>query len=142
MKCICSEKTRKKTHLSSTACGLCKLCTLPFEPSAKKTIAIICRPKKTVKVLSIVGDRTSHESVGSVDFICSFICTKIVSKPVKVVVFPPKNALLLLFQNRASDVPKLKGEKQLKPVSQRVNDAAEGLLTVIMDHVVRNMELG
>ncbi|ELT94828.1 hypothetical protein CAPTEDRAFT_133737 [Capitella teleta] len=38
-------------------------------------------------------------------------------------------------QNRASDVPKLKGEKELKPVSMRVKDAAEGLLTTIMNHV-------
>jgi hypothetical protein len=30
----------------------------------------------------------------------------------------------------------LKGEKELKPVSMRVKDAAEGLLTTIMNHVV------
>ena len=41
-----------------------------------------------------------------------------------------------MLQNRASDVPQLKGEKELKPVSLRVKDAAEGLLTIIMDHVV------
>jgi hypothetical protein len=33
-------------------------------------------------------------------------------------------------------VPHLKGDKELKPVSMRVKDAAEGLLTTIMDHVV------
>ena len=43
----------------------------------------------------------------------------------------------LTFQNRASDIPKLKGEKELKPVSLRVKDAAEALLTSIMEHVVR-----
>ena len=43
----------------------------------------------------------------------------------------------MLTQNRASDVPKLKGSKDLKPVSMRVKDAADALLTAIMDHVVR-----
>ena len=38
-----------------------------------------------------------------------------------------------------SDVPKLKGEKERKPVSLRVQDAAEGLLSVIMDRVVRHI---
>ena len=33
-------------------------------------------------------------------------------------------------------MPKLKGEKELKPVSMRVKDAAEQLLTAIMDSVV------
>ncbi len=42
------------------------------------------------------------------------------------------------IQNRASDEPKLKGDKELKPVSMRVKDAAESLLSVIMDHVVRH----
>ncbi len=42
----------------------------------------------------------------------------------------------LILQNRASDEPKLKGDKELKPVSLRVKDAAEGLLSCIMDHVV------
>lgn len=42
-----------------------------------------------------------------------------------------------VLQNRASDVPKLKGDKELKPVSLRVKDAAEALLTSIMEHVVK-----
>ncbi len=47
------------------------------------------------------------------------------------------NAIFFYYlQNRASDVPKLKGEKELKELSLRVKNAAEGLLTVIMDHVV------
>ena len=36
-------------------------------------------------------------------------------------------------------MPKLKGEKELKPVSQRVKEAAEALLSVIMDHVVSTL---
>lgn len=44
--------------------------------------------------------------------------------------------MFLWLQNRASDVPKLKAEKEIKPVSMRVKEAAEGLLAVIMDHVV------
>jgi len=37
-------------------------------------------------------------------------------------------------------VPKLKGEKELKPVSMRVKDAAEQLLTAIMDSVVSGLK--
>jgi len=35
----------------------------------------------------------------------------------------------------------LSGRKELKPVSFRVREAAEGLLTVIMEHLVRNFWL-
>ena len=38
-------------------------------------------------------------------------------------------------QNRASDIPKFKGDKQLMPASMRVKEAAEGVLTVIIQHV-------
>ncbi|XP_052058888.1 ral GTPase-activating protein subunit beta-like isoform X5 [Mytilus californianus] len=38
-------------------------------------------------------------------------------------------------QNRASDVPKFKGDKELMPASMRVKEAAEGVLTVIIQHV-------
>lgn len=38
-------------------------------------------------------------------------------------------------QHRATDVPKYKGEKQLKPASMRVKDAAEEVLTCIIDQV-------
>ncbi|CAH1791195.1 unnamed protein product, partial [Owenia fusiformis] len=38
-------------------------------------------------------------------------------------------------QNRASDPPKLKAEKPLMPASMRVKDAAEGVLTSIIDQV-------
>ena len=47
--------------------------------------------------------------------------------------------VFFFLQNRMSDVPKLKGEKERKPVSLRVQDAAEGLLSVIMDRVVRHI---
>ncbi|XP_041352672.1 ral GTPase-activating protein subunit beta-like isoform X2 [Gigantopelta aegis] len=38
-------------------------------------------------------------------------------------------------KNRASDPPKFKGEKQLMPASMRVKDAAEAVLTCIIDQV-------
>ncbi|KAK3094041.1 hypothetical protein FSP39_023374 [Pinctada imbricata] len=38
-------------------------------------------------------------------------------------------------QNRASDPPKFKGDKEQKPASTRVKDAAEALLTCIIQHV-------
>ncbi|CAE1163317.1 Ral GTPase-activating protein subunit beta [Acanthosepion pharaonis] len=38
-------------------------------------------------------------------------------------------------QHRATDIPKYKGEKQLKPASMRVKDAAEEVLTCIIDQV-------
>ncbi|KAL5009165.1 hypothetical protein ScPMuIL_014746 [Solemya velum] len=38
-------------------------------------------------------------------------------------------------QNRASDPPKFKGEKELMPASMRVKDAAEAVLTCIIDQV-------
>ncbi|XP_076100413.1 ral GTPase-activating protein subunit beta-like isoform X2 [Mytilus galloprovincialis] len=40
-----------------------------------------------------------------------------------------------LNKNRASDVPKFKGDKELMPASMRVKEAAEGVLTVIIQHV-------
>ena len=40
------------------------------------------------------------------------------------------------YQNRASDPPKFKGNKELMPASMRVKDAAEALLTCIIDQVV------
>lgn len=42
---------------------------------------------------------------------------------------------LAVFQNRASDPPKFKGNKELMPASMRVKDAAEALLTCIIDQV-------
>ncbi|KAL3187251.1 hypothetical protein MRX96_025563 [Rhipicephalus microplus] len=38
-------------------------------------------------------------------------------------------------QSKVSDVPQLKAEKELKPSSLRVRDAAEALLSCMMDHV-------
>ncbi|XP_062588576.1 ral GTPase-activating protein subunit beta-like [Saccostrea cucullata] len=43
--------------------------------------------------------------------------------------FPPS------VQNRASDPPKFKQDKQRQPASKRVQEAAEGLLTCIIQHV-------
>ncbi|XP_064621956.1 ral GTPase-activating protein subunit beta-like isoform X2 [Lineus longissimus] len=40
-----------------------------------------------------------------------------------------------MLKNRASDVPKMKGEKELMPASMRVRDAAELVLTTIMEQV-------
>lgn len=44
--------------------------------------------------------------------------------------------LTYITQNRASDPPKFKGEKELTPASMRVKDAAEAVLTCIIDQVV------
>lgn len=41
-----------------------------------------------------------------------------------------------MLQNKASDTPKFKGEKDLMPASMRVKDAAEAVLTCIIDQVV------
>lgn len=38
-------------------------------------------------------------------------------------------------QPKKSDVPKLKGDKELKPASMRVKDAAEAVLSCMLDHV-------
>ncbi|XP_060069949.1 ral GTPase-activating protein subunit beta-like isoform X1 [Ylistrum balloti] len=46
-----------------------------------------------------------------------------------------KDAKTVTTQNRASDPPKFKGEKQLMPASMRVKDAAESVLTSIIQHV-------
>lgn len=40
------------------------------------------------------------------------------------------------FQPKKSDIPKLKGDKDLKPASMRVRDAAEAVLSCMLDHVV------
>ena len=42
----------------------------------------------------------------------------------------------MVFQNRASDPPRYKGNKDLMPASMRVKDAAEAVLTCIIDQVV------
>ena len=41
-----------------------------------------------------------------------------------------------IFQNKASDPPKYKGDKDSMPASMRVKDAAESVLTCIIDQVV------
>ena len=41
-----------------------------------------------------------------------------------------------MFQNKASDPPKYKGDKDSMPASMRVKDAAESVLTCIIDQVV------
>jgi len=38
-------------------------------------------------------------------------------------------------QSKAGDLPKFKDEKELKPASMRVRDAAENLLTIILEQV-------
>lgn len=40
------------------------------------------------------------------------------------------------MQTRQSEQPQLKAAKELKPISQRVGDAADALLNILMDHVV------
>ncbi|XP_074641925.1 ral GTPase-activating protein subunit beta-like [Tubulanus polymorphus] len=42
---------------------------------------------------------------------------------------------IAIVQNRASDVPKLKAEKELMPASMRVRDGAEAVLTTIIEQV-------
>ncbi|XP_059176419.1 ral GTPase-activating protein subunit beta-like isoform X2 [Physella acuta] len=46
-----------------------------------------------------------------------------------------KDAKSVSMKNRASDPPKFKGNKELMPASMRVKDAAEALLTCIIDQV-------
>jgi hypothetical protein len=47
-----------------------------------------------------------------------------------------KHNVVFVVQNRASDPPKYKGTKELMPASMRVKDAAEAVLTCIIDTVV------
>jgi len=49
--------------------------------------------------------------------------------------------LLPSHQNKASDPPKYKGDKDFQPASMRVKDAAEAVLTCIIDQVVRTLAL-
>lgn len=45
---------------------------------------------------------------------------------------------LKLFIGKAGEPPKMKDEKELKPVSMRVRDAAESLLMLILDQVKKH----
>ena len=47
-----------------------------------------------------------------------------------------------MFQNKASDPPKYKGDKDSMPASMRVKDAAESVLTCIIDQVVGLLKVG
>jgi len=44
--------------------------------------------------------------------------------------------LITFCQSKPTENPRLKGDKELKPVSMRVRDAAEALLTALLDYVV------
>ena len=46
-----------------------------------------------------------------------------------------------MFQNKASDPPKFKGDKDSMPASMRVKDAAEAVLTCIIDQVVGDLKI-
>lgn len=48
-----------------------------------------------------------------------------------------EGVIFVCLQPKVSDVPLLKAEKELKPSSLRVKDAAEAALSCMMDHVVR-----
>lgn len=54
------------------------------------------------------------------------------------ILFLSVHCFVFLFanQNKASDPPKYKGDKDLMPASMRVKDAAEAVLTCIIDQVV------
>lgn len=45
-------------------------------------------------------------------------------------------SLLFTQQSKTTESPRLKGDKELRPVSMRVRDAAEALLTAVLDYVV------
>lgn len=47
-----------------------------------------------------------------------------------------KIVIFSYLQSKRSDPPKLKGDKELKPASMRVKDAAEAVLACMLDHVV------
>lgn len=46
------------------------------------------------------------------------------------------NAFISQFKGKPGEPPKMKDEKELKPVSMRVRDAAEALLMLILEQVI------
>lgn len=66
-------------------------------------------------------------------------CVRIVLEVVELGISGSKSLIdiphSLALQNKLPEPPRLKGEKELKPVSMRVKDAAESVLICMLDHV-------